>query len=154
MITFRNIAPLVAAAALVSLAGCGGGSNQQAAATPPAAPPPAPAPAPPPAPMVNPTSPSTLRQVQTALKQQGLYHSRVDGRWGPMTEHGVRAYQEKNGLPVTGHLDQATLSAMNIGGTSSSMNGGMSGGNMASPPGAPPMAGTGGAAGSSGTTNP
>jgi peptidoglycan hydrolase-like protein with peptidoglycan-binding domain len=152
MITFRNIAPLVAAAALVGLAGCSGGSSQQAAATPPAAPPPAPAPAPPPASMANPMAPSTLRQVQTALKQQGLYKGRVDGKWGPMTEHGVMAFQQKNNLQATGQLDQATLSAMNIGGSSSSMNMG-AGGSMGSSGGAP-MAGSGAPAGTSGTTNP
>jgi peptidoglycan hydrolase-like protein with peptidoglycan-binding domain len=156
MSRFRNIAPLVVAGALVGLAGCSS-SNQQAAATPPAAPPPAPAPAPPPpAPMANPMAPSTLRQVQTTLKHDGLYRGRIDGKWGPMTEHAVLAFQRKNQLAATGHLDDATLSALQGGGTgtSSSMNGGMSGGNMSSPPpGAPPMAGTG-AAGSSGTTNP
>jgi len=163
MITFRNIAPLVAAAALVGLAGCSGGSSQQAAATPPAAPPPAPAPAPPPAPMVNPMAPSTLRQVQTALKQQGLYRGRVDGKWGPMTEHGVMAYQKKNNLPATGQLDQATLSAMNIGGTSSSMNMGSGTGNggvgnmpMSNGTGAPTAGSSapGAPAGTSGTSNP
>ena len=144
MSLFRNIAPLVAAAALVGLAGCGGGSSQQAAATPPPAPPPAPAPAPPPA-MVNPNSPDTLRQVQTALQQDGLYHGQVDGKWGPRTQRAVMQFQHKNGLHATGHLDQATLSAMNIGGANTSMNS------------AAPMAGSsapGGAAGSSGTTNP
>lgn len=163
MSRYRNIASLVAAAALVGLAGCSGGSNQQAAAMPPAAPPPAPTPAPPPAPMVNPMAPSTLRQVQTALKQQGLYRGRVDGRWGPQTEHGVMAYQQKNGLQASGQLDQATLSAMNIGGSSSSMNMGAGGGSMGSSGGSmgssggAPMSGSngaGGAAGTSGTTNP
>ena len=151
MSLFRNIAPLVAAAALVGLAGCGGGSSQQAAATPPPAPAPAPAPAPPPAPMVNPMAPSTLRQVQTALKHQGLYRGRVDGKWGPNTEHGVLAFQKKNNLQATGQLDEATLSAMNIGGASSSMNMGAGGG------GGAPMGGSsapGTPAGASGTTNP
>jgi len=148
MIRFRNIVPAVAAAALLGLAGCSGGS-QQAAATPPAAPPPAPAPAPPPAPMVNPMAPSTLREVQTTLKQQGLYRGRVDGKWGPRTEHGVLAFQQKNNLQATGHLDQATLSAMNIGGSNSSMNTG-AGGSMGSSGGAP----MGAPAGTSGTSNP
>lgn len=153
MIRFHNIAPLVAAAALLGLAGCSGGSSQQAAATPPAAPPPAPAPAPPPAPMVsaNPLDPSTLRQVQTVLRHQGLYHSVVDGRWGPRTQHGVMAFQKKNNLPATGQLDQATLSAMNIGGGSSSMN--MGGGSAGSSAGAP-MGGGAAPAGTSGTSNP
>jgi peptidoglycan hydrolase-like protein with peptidoglycan-binding domain len=163
MSRFRNIAPLVVAGALVGLAGCSSG-NQQAAATPPAAPPPAPAPAPAPPPMAaNPMAPSTLRQVQTTLKQDGLYRGRVDGKWGPQTQHAVMAYQRKNGLPATGHLDDATLSSLQGGGagTSSSMNGGMSGGTMGSPPGTPPMAGSpptagapAGAGGTSGTTNP
>jgi peptidoglycan hydrolase-like protein with peptidoglycan-binding domain len=158
MSRFRNIAPLVvASAALIGLAGCSS-SNQQAAATPPApAPAPAPAPPPPPAPVVNPMAPSTLRQVQTALQQDGLYKGRVDGRWGPQTRRAVSAYQQQNGLQATGHLDQATLSALHIGGegaTSSSMNG-MGGGSMGAAPAAP-MAGSpppAGGAPSSGTTS-
>ncbi len=156
MSKFRNIAPLVLAGALIGLAGCSS-SNQQAAATPPPAPAPAPAPAPPPpAPAVNPMAPSTLRQVQTALKQDGLYHGHIDGKWGPMTEHAVMAFQQKNGLQATGKLDDPTLSALHIGGMSTSMNG-MGGGSMSSNAGAP-MTGSaapmGGAAGTSGTTNP
>jgi uncharacterized membrane protein YgcG len=159
MTRFRHIAPVVAAAALIGLAGCSN-SNQQATAAPPAAPPPAPAPPPPPTPTVNPMAPSTLRQVQTALKQDGLYRGRVDGKWGPHTEHAVMAYQQKNGLQASGQLDQPTLASLNIGGGgSSSMSGGtMGGGNMSggSMGGGAPMGGSSAppAPGSSGTTNP
>ncbi len=157
MSKFRNIAPLVVAGALIGLAGCSS-SNQQAAATPPAAPPPAPAPAPPPpAPAVNPMAPSTLRQVQTALKHDGLYRGHIDGKWGPMTEHAVMAFQQKNGLQATGQLDDATLSAMHIGGGMSSSMNGMGGGSMSSNAGAPMTGSTAPAAGAappSGTTNP
>jgi peptidoglycan hydrolase-like protein with peptidoglycan-binding domain len=152
MTRFRHIAPLVAAAALIGLAGCSN-SNQQATAAPPAAPPPAPAPPPPPTPTVNPMAPSTLRQVQTTLKQDGLYRYRVDGRWGPHTEHAVMAFQQKNGLQASGQLDQPTLAALNVGGSSSSMSGGSMGSSGGAPMGgssAPP----GGAPAPSGTTNP
>jgi peptidoglycan hydrolase-like protein with peptidoglycan-binding domain len=152
MTRFRHIAPLVAAAALIGLAGCSN-SNQQATAAPPAAPPPAPAPPPPPTPTVNPMAPSTLRQVQTALKQDGLYKGRVDGRWGPHTEHAVMAFQQKNSLQASGQLDQPTLAALNIGGSSSSMGGGSMGSGAGAPmsgSSAPP----GGAPAPSGTTNP
>jgi N-acetylmuramoyl-L-alanine amidase len=104
--------------------------------------------------MANPMAPSTLRQVQTTLKQDGLYHGRVDGKWGPMTQRAVLAFQRKNQLPATGHLDDATLSALQGGGTgtSSSMNSGMSGGNMGSAAGT--GMGTGGAAGTGGPPKP
>jgi peptidoglycan hydrolase-like protein with peptidoglycan-binding domain len=104
-------------------------------------------------------APSTLREVQTTLKQDGLYSGRVDGRWGPRTEHAVMAFQQKNGLQASGQLDQPTLTALNIGGGSSSMSGSsnMSGGSMGSSGGAP-MGGSSAPVGATGTggttTNP
>jgi peptidoglycan hydrolase-like protein with peptidoglycan-binding domain len=132
MIKIRNLAPVVAIGALVGLAGCSGGATHQAAAMPPAAPPPAPAaaPAPPPPPPMTPYEAEhahgTVRAVQTALQQQGLYRGKVDGEWGPLTKRAVRRYQRQNNLPTTGTLDQATLASMNITarGGASSMNSG------------------------------
>lgn len=132
MIKIRNLAPVVAVGALVGLAGCGRGTMHPAAAMPPAAPRPAPAaaPAPPPPPRMSPYQAEhahgTVRAVQTALRQQGLYRGKVDGEWGPLTKRAVRRYQRRNKLPTTGMLDQATLASMNItarGGASSMKSG-------------------------------
>jgi len=64
---------------------------------------------------VNPMAPSTLREVQTALRQSGLYQGQIDGKWGPQTKRAVTAFQQRKNLPVTGTLDQQTLTAMRIG---------------------------------------
>ena len=63
---------------------------------------------------VNPVAPSTLREVQTALRQSGLYQGKIDGMWGPQTKRAVTAFQQQKNLPVTGTLDQQTLAAMKI----------------------------------------
>lgn len=133
MMKVRNFAAVVAIGALAALPGCsmfGGGNEAQTAA---AAPPPAEAPAPAPAPMPsdpqqNALSHSLVRQVQTELKQNHMYSGHVDGIWGPMTRRGVSRYQQKNGLPVSGQLDDQTLHAMQLSAPSSE-SGGLGGAN-------------------------
>ena len=131
MIKVRNIATLVAIGALAGLTGCsalgmGGSPAPQATAAPPPAPPPAPAP---PAPTPgNELSHQTVRQIQTALKQNGVYSGRVDGVWGPKTQNGVSQFQQKNGMQATGSLDDQTLQALHV--SSAGGNGSMGGGSM------------------------
>ena len=55
-----------------------------------------------------------IRHVQTTLKQNGDYRGRVDGVWGPMTESGVRTWQQAHNLSTNGEIDTATLQSMNI----------------------------------------
>jgi len=52
----------------------------------------------------------TVMQVQQALNVKS------DGIWGPNTEAALKQYQQKNGLSVTGQLDQATRAKMNLQG--------------------------------------
>ena len=63
----------------------------------------------------QPLTADTIRQVQQTLQQQGLYHSGVDGVWGPRTEAAVRSFQQKNNINPTGQLDQQTLASLNVG---------------------------------------
>ena len=63
----------------------------------------------------QPVTPDTIRQVQQTLQQQGMYHARVDGVWGPQTQAAVRSYQEKNNLNASGQLDQQTMAALTQG---------------------------------------
>ena len=63
----------------------------------------------------QPVTPDTIRQVQQALQQQGLYHARVDGVWGPQTEAAVRSYQQNNNLNASGQLDQQTMASLTQG---------------------------------------
>ncbi len=48
------------------------------------------------------------RQAQSELKREGLYDGTVDGIAGPKTRHGIIAFQEREGLPPTARLDEAT----------------------------------------------
>ena len=49
-----------------------------------------------------------VKIVQEKLKILGFYHALVNGIYGLATEEGVRAFQEKYELPVTGVVDQET----------------------------------------------
>lgn len=56
-----------------------------------------------------------VRQLQEALAAQGHAVGTPDGKFGPATERGVRAYQQAQGLPVTGTADAAMLAALGVG---------------------------------------
>jgi peptidoglycan hydrolase-like protein with peptidoglycan-binding domain len=56
-----------------------------------------------------------VKALQQALKGQGE-NVKSDGVWGPNTEAALKHYQEQNGLPATGQLDQATRSKLNLQG--------------------------------------
>ncbi|HVA13140.1 MAG TPA: peptidoglycan-binding domain-containing protein [Stellaceae bacterium] len=76
-------------------------------------------------------SSSNVRQAQEALKSQGLYHGRVDGKMGPMTRTAVSKFQKEKGMKQTAQLDRATMSGLQ----GSDMGGGMdSGDHMSSSP--------------------
>jgi peptidoglycan hydrolase-like protein with peptidoglycan-binding domain len=51
-----------------------------------------------------------VRQAQTELEREGLYHGEIDGIVGAGTRRALDAYQQREGLPQTATLDQATLS--------------------------------------------
>jgi len=66
-----------------------------------------------------PTSPSQpnlkaelVMAMQQKLNERGFSAGHVDGLWGPDTSAAVRDFQQKNGLPPTGQLDQGTLQAL------------------------------------------
>jgi peptidoglycan hydrolase-like protein with peptidoglycan-binding domain len=54
-----------------------------------------------------------IQNIQQKLQQNGLYRGRIDGLEGPGTDQALRAYQQQNGLPVTGTPDQQTLASLN-----------------------------------------
>ena len=125
MMKSRNLGALVALGALTALPACSmfGGSSagssgrySQNIATPPNS-----YPAPASDAMgtgqdqtVAPVTRGMVRKVQTTLKQNGDYSSQVDGVWGPMTEAGLRKWQEAHNLNANGEIDVATLQSMNI----------------------------------------
>ena len=55
-----------------------------------------------------------LKLVQARLKAEGVYAGSVDGIMGPQTETALRRYQEKQGLPVSGAADEATLKQLQL----------------------------------------
>jgi uncharacterized YkwD family protein len=50
--------------------------------------------------------------VQGMLKSLGYYAGKIDGVYGSLTETGVRLFQQKYGLPVTGAVDGKTLESI------------------------------------------
>src|SRR5579871_3444838 len=55
-----------------------------------------------------------IRQIQSELRRDGLYHGRIDGIAGRQTAQALRAYQQHNGLRKTGRLDRETLEAAGL----------------------------------------
>ena len=48
-----------------------------------------------------------VKQAQVALKKEGLYLGRIDGKNGPRTQQALRDFQKRVGLPQTGDFDEA-----------------------------------------------
>jgi peptidoglycan hydrolase-like protein with peptidoglycan-binding domain len=55
-----------------------------------------------------------LRQAQQKLKDDGDYTGQVDGKMGPKTAQALKKFQQSNGLPQTGRLDQQTASKLGV----------------------------------------
>jgi peptidoglycan hydrolase-like protein with peptidoglycan-binding domain len=53
-----------------------------------------------------------VRQVQTKLRDSGLYFGEVDGAYSSELAAAVGRYQIRNGLPITGLLDPETAKAL------------------------------------------
>ena len=51
---------------------------------------------------------STVREVQTRLKNWGFYKGNVDGIYGWRTANAVKAFQRKHGLKVDGIVGNTT----------------------------------------------
>jgi len=53
-------------------------------------------------------------RAQQALDQKGFNAGKADGILGSRTKQALNQFQQKQGLQVTGQLDNATLSALGI----------------------------------------
>lgn len=53
-------------------------------------------------------------QVQIKLKELGYDPGASDGIWGKKTTSAIKRFQQDNGLPVTGHLDEKTRAKLII----------------------------------------
>jgi hypothetical protein len=52
--------------------------------------------------------------VQTELARRGYYHGSIDGLMGSGSREAIRAFQQAQGLPVTGVIDPALLKALKL----------------------------------------
>jgi peptidoglycan hydrolase-like protein with peptidoglycan-binding domain len=55
-----------------------------------------------------------IEKIQERLKAEGVDPGPVDGVMSPQTQAALRQYQEKQGLPVSGAADEATLRKLQI----------------------------------------
>jgi peptidoglycan hydrolase-like protein with peptidoglycan-binding domain len=56
---------------------------------------------------------TTVQQAQEALKEQGFYFGQITGEKNADTTAAIRRFQIRNGLEVTGELNEETLRALN-----------------------------------------
>jgi len=54
----------------------------------------------------------TTQEIQTALKNAGLYSGAVDGKAGPMTKKAIEEFQKANGLKADGKVGTKTWSLL------------------------------------------
>jgi peptidoglycan hydrolase-like protein with peptidoglycan-binding domain len=57
--------------------------------------------------------PATNKDIQAELKSLGFYSGNIDGIIGPQTISAIKAFQNLNGLPITGVVDQQTFASLN-----------------------------------------
>src|SRR5947208_8365761 len=62
---------------------------------------------------------STVQQAQEELKEQGYYFGQINGDKNADTVAAIRRFQIRNGLQVTGELDQETLRTLQAASASS-----------------------------------
>ncbi len=55
-----------------------------------------------------------LKLVQERLQREGVYAGPVDGELNAQTEAALRAYQAKQGIPVSGAVDAPTLKQLQL----------------------------------------
>src|SRR6266481_211515 len=55
----------------------------------------------------------TIQSVQQTLKDQGFYYGAVTGDKSAETTAAIRRYQIRNGLQVTGEINEETLRSVN-----------------------------------------
>jgi peptidoglycan hydrolase-like protein with peptidoglycan-binding domain len=55
---------------------------------------------------------TNVRMVQQKLREAGLYFGEIDGAYGSELAAAIGRYQIRNGLPITGQLDEETSKAL------------------------------------------
>ena len=58
--------------------------------------------------------PSSINEIQQALKNAGLYQGAIDGKMGPMTLKAIEDFQTNNGLEVDGKVGPRTWEKLKV----------------------------------------
>ncbi|QIF01881.1 peptidoglycan-binding protein [Roseimicrobium sp. ORNL1] len=58
------------------------------------------------------TRPSLSADVQIALRERGYYYGNIDGIIGPQSRNAIKRYQWRNGLPMTGVIDDPLMRSL------------------------------------------
>src|SRR5207253_7032988 len=58
-----------------------------------------------------------IQNVQQALKDQGFYYGEITGDKNADTTAAIRRYQIRNGLQITGELNEETLKSLGVDGS-------------------------------------
>jgi peptidoglycan hydrolase-like protein with peptidoglycan-binding domain len=59
-------------------------------------------------------SDGSIRLIQGRLRTYGFYYGGIDGEWGYATQVAMQNFQQARGIPVTDHLNAATVSALGL----------------------------------------
>src|SRR3989440_13059960 len=62
-----------------------------------------------------------IEDVQRVLKEQGFYYGEITGEKDADTTAAIRRFQIRNGLQITGELNDETLKSLKAGASSSSV---------------------------------
>ena len=54
------------------------------------------------------------QEIQTALKNAGLYNGKIDGKLGPASKRAIEAFQKQNSLKVDGKVGPKTWTALSV----------------------------------------
>ena len=55
-----------------------------------------------------------ILELQRTLEDQGIDTGPDDGKIGPLTRQGIQLFQQRQGLAITGNLDEQTLEALGL----------------------------------------
>jgi peptidoglycan hydrolase-like protein with peptidoglycan-binding domain len=68
----------------------------------------------PPLSYIQPVPSQTVQEVQSRLRQAGVYGGRIDGIWGGDSQAALERFQQAHQLQVTGQLNQATVATLGL----------------------------------------
>ena len=62
--------------------------------------------------ILTPFADDLIRRAQESMVEKGIDPGPIDGIWGPLTRGGVIEFQKREGLTVSGRLDDATKKSL------------------------------------------